>query len=159
MRLFSLLVTALPLVAVVVVVLLVIRTSRKMPAKGRARYDVANGSGVWYAQVRAPGIRLTTLRNMLNDWGLLQVDGGQVTFTPDGAQTPAWSVPATRMRVQWPSGIGTTFNAEVPQVGKVTIEPSTSRRARWRSAGSWPGSDLRTTQDVVTILHGWGARA
>jgi len=108
--------------------------------------------------VRSPGFQLMTPRTMLKGWGLLQVYGGQVTFTPDGAQTPAWSIPANQMRVQRPSGIETAFNAEVPQLGKVTIEPSTSRMSRWRSAGSWPGSDLRTTQDVVTILQGWGAR-
>lgn len=159
MRLVSLLVMVLPVVVLVAVVLFVVRAGRNGPNKGSARYDVASGSGVWYAQVRSPGFHLMTPGTMLTGWGLLQVYGGQVTFTPDGAQTPAWSVPASQMRVQRPSGIETAFNAEVPQLGQVTIEPSTSRMARWRSAGSWPGSDQRTTQDVVTILQGWGARA
>lgn len=141
----------LPLLLVVGAVLLVTRGIRRSPARGSAGYDVATGTGVWFARVRAPG-------RALGGWGQLRVYDGQVSFTPDGARSPAWSMPANQLRVQRPSSMATTFRAELPQLGEVTIEPSTSKLARWRSAGSWAGSSYRTTQDVVTILQGWGAR-
>lgn len=147
----------LPVLAVVGVIVVVVRSSRNSPARGSAAYDVATGTGVWFAQVRDPGFHLTTTFNMADGWGQLRVYGGQVSFTPDGAQAPAWTFPANQLRVQRPSGLSTDFHAELPQLGQVVIEPSTSKIARWRSAGSFAGSNYRTTQDVVTILQGWGA--
>jgi hypothetical protein len=157
MRVVSWILMVLPVLMVVALIRYVLRNNRNSPARGSAGYDVATGSGVWFAQVRAPGFHLTTPRNMADGWGQLQVYGGQVSFTPDGAKGPAWSIPANQMRVQRPSGLSTDFHAEAPQLGEVVIEPSTNKLARWRSAGSWAGSNYRTTQDVVTILQGWGA--
>jgi len=47
MRFLSWFLTLLPLLIVVPVVLLVVRSTRNRPAKGIAGYDVAHGSGVW----------------------------------------------------------------------------------------------------------------
>lgn len=157
MRVVSWILMIAPVILALGFVRLVLRSNRNAPATGSAGYDVATGTGVWFAQVRAPGWRITTLHSMASNWGQLRVYGGQVSFVPDGSQAPAWTIPANQMRVQRPSGMATSFRAELPQLGEVTIEPSTNKMARWRSAGSWAGSNYRTTQDVVTILQGWGA--
>lgn len=157
MKFLSLLITVLPVILVIGFVVFVLRSSRRAPARGSASYNVAAGTGVWFAQVRAPGWHVSTPLSMAGGWGRLRVYDGQVSFTPDGAQQPAWTIPANQLRVQRPSGLATAFHAELPGIGAVTIEPSTSKMARWRSAGSWAGSSYRTTQDVVTILQGWGA--
>ncbi|WP_446664123.1 hypothetical protein [Flexivirga sp. B27] len=157
MRVISWLLMLLPVVMVVAVVVVVVRNTRNSPARGSASYDMATGTGVWFAQVREPGWQMQTPLTMANGWGQLRVYDGQVSFTPDGASAPAWTDPANQLRVQRPSGLSTDFHAEVPQLGEVVIEPSTSKIARWRSAGSFAGSNYRTTQDVVTILQGWGA--
>lgn len=149
----------LPVAALIALVLWILRVRRNAPPKDSAHYDLATGSGVWFAQVREPGWQLMTLGSMTRNWGQLRVQDGQVSFTPDGASTPAWTAPANQMVVERPARLATAFHAAVPRVGQILIEPSTSRMARWRSAGSWAGSDLRTTQDVVTILQGWGAAA
>lgn len=147
----------IPAIMLVGLIRRALKNSRDAPARGSAGYDVATGQGVWFAQVRAPGLHFTTPRNMATDWGQLRVSAGQVSFTPDGAQAPAWTIPANQLAVQRPTGMATAFRARVPQVGEVIIEPSTSKMARWRTPGSWAGSSYRTTQDVVTILQGWGA--
>ena len=157
MRVVSWILMVLPVLMVVGLIGYVLRSIRNSPTRGSAGYDVSAGSGVWFAQVRAPGFHLRNARNMADGWGQLRVYGGQVSFTPDGAQAPAWTIPANQIRVQRPSGLSTDFHAELPQLGQVVIEPSTNKLARWRSAGSWAGSNYRTTQDVVTILQGWGA--
>ncbi|WP_123270312.1 hypothetical protein [Flexivirga caeni] len=149
MSIVALVVTLLPILVFVVVAVVVVRASKGAPPRGGAGYDVATGSGTWFARVRQPGLHL-------GGWGQLRVYGGQVSYTPHGSRAPAWTSLASQLRVVRPSALETSFTAEVPQVGRVLIEPSTSKLARWRSAG-WQGSDYRTTQDVVTILQGWGA--
>lgn len=159
MNFVSLLITILPFIAAVVVLAVVLRAFRRAPAKGSARYDVAAGSGVWFAQVRTAGWRnsVTSLSTMMGGWGQLRVDAGVVSFIPDGAQGPAWTIPANQLRIEGSTATGTGFTVEAAQLGRITIQPSTSKMARWASAGTTRLSDHRTTQDVLTILRGWGA--
>lgn len=71
MSVISVLTALLPFVAVVVFVVTLVRKTRSAPPKGIAGYDLTNGTGVRYAQVRAPGIHLSTPSSItiLQCWG------------------------------------------------------------------------------------------
>lgn len=154
----SILTSAAMFALVMVTLVMVLRMTGLAPRKGIAGYDLTTGTGVWYAQMRPLGVTPRTPLVRASRWGQLRVYDGTVSYTLDGARAPSWTIPANQLCVPRPPGTARTFDVLLPGTGWATIEPSVTRSARWRSVRSSAGPDYRTTQDVVTILHGWGAR-
>lgn len=78
----------------VAIVLVVIRLSRKPGAPG-AGTPVTPPEGMWNTHIRRDGHL-----DPFSGFGTLRLQSGMLTFVPDGASQPAWSLPSRSFGVQ-----------------------------------------------------------
>lgn len=72
---------------------------RRRPQPGLGPGPVPGGGGEWNASIVDPDVR-TVGAALAATHGRLRVAGGWLTFTPEGATGPAWSVPCREVTVR-----------------------------------------------------------
>ncbi len=89
------LVVAVPVgLALIIGIIVLAGRARPRPGLGTLGPSTTlNASGVWNGEVLGDGVLGATGGTLGSTFGTMRIDAGALSFTPDGATTPAWSAP------------------------------------------------------------------
>ena len=104
----SLVLTIAPLVLIAAIVMIVILAARSRPVQpGPIQATSAptpggapTRGGVWNAEVLGSGPLGALGGTLAATFGVFRIEGGTLSFVPEGSQVPAWQAPCAEIRVR-----------------------------------------------------------
>lgn len=115
---------------------------RRRPQPGLGPVPVPGGGGEWNASIVDPRVR-TVGADLAATHGRLRVADGRLTFTPEGATGPAWSVPCREVTVRTASFFSLD-GADVELHGAWGVMRCTVSRER---INRFVGNDFKTLRE------------
>jgi len=145
---------------IVAVILLASRRRPEQPVWRPVGGAAASGSGVWNAEIlgsRAIGALGGTLTA---SFGLMRIDSGMLSFTPDDAAVPTWSVPCQAVGVRSRNLFsldGAAVGLTGP-MGDLRCNVSTERINRLSRNNIKDLRQRRYATEFIAVLRAHGAR-